>query len=303
MGEHRRDVRAAGDRLDADDAAVGARGPVRAARAGRGACAATTAWVKQTSPTTRPPRLDGDPRPPRAVGDAAAPAVELAARRGRRPARRRPLAVGLVARGHERGDPRDVARPGRRTATSAGSVTRPAPRRAGAVAAVVERPRHRGDDQRADARVAEHGEPVAHDVRRAAQRHGVDQLAGQRGGRLVLAPVEVEVLHLAARRPRSRSAARAGCRSSASASPSRRRRAPGTGASRRARRRGRRSPASTRSGRCRSRRTTLPSPARAKPSSSSGRNSATCSGENSVGIQPSAISAVSVVFFGPIAAM
>ena len=47
----------------------------------------------------------------------------------------------------------------------------------------------------------------------------------------------------------------------------------------------------------------LPPPARAKPSSSSGRNSATCSGEKSVGIQPSAISAVSVVFFGPIAAM
>ena len=46
----------------------------------------------------------------------------------------------------------------------------------------------------------------------------------------------------------------------------------------------------------------LPLPARAKPSSSSGRNSPTCSGENSVGIQPSAISAASVVFFGPIAA-
>ena len=43
----------------------------------------------------------------------------------------------------------------------------------------------------------------------------------------------------------------------------------------------------------------LPPPARAKPSSSSGRNSPTCSGENSVGIQPSAISAASVVFFGP----
>ena len=47
----------------------------------------------------------------------------------------------------------------------------------------------------------------------------------------------------------------------------------------------------------------FPPPARAKPSSSSGRNSATCSGEKSVGSQPSAISAVSVVFFGPIAAM
>ena len=35
----------------------------------------------------------------------------------------------------------------------------------------------------------------------------------------------------------------------------------------------------------------LPPPARAKPSSSSGRNSPTCSGENSVGSQPSAISA------------
>ena len=47
----------------------------------------------------------------------------------------------------------------------------------------------------------------------------------------------------------------------------------------------------------------LPLPARSNPSSSSGRNAATCSGENSVGIQPSAISAVSAVFFGPIAAM
>ena len=47
----------------------------------------------------------------------------------------------------------------------------------------------------------------------------------------------------------------------------------------------------------------LPLPARAAPSSSSVRNSATCSGEKNVGSQPSAISPVSVVFFGPIAAI
>ena len=46
----------------------------------------------------------------------------------------------------------------------------------------------------------------------------------------------------------------------------------------------------------------LPPPARAKPASSSGLNSATWAGENSVGIQPSAISAVSSVLRGPIAA-
>jgi hypothetical protein len=43
-------------------------------------------------------------------------------------------------------------------------------------------------------------------------------------------------------------------------------------------------------------------PARAAPSSRCVRNSATCSGANSVGIQPSAISPASAVFFGPIAA-
>jgi hypothetical protein len=43
-------------------------------------------------------------------------------------------------------------------------------------------------------------------------------------------------------------------------------------------------------------------PARAAPSSSSGRNSPTCSGEKSVGIQPSATSPASLVLFGPIAA-
>ena len=47
----------------------------------------------------------------------------------------------------------------------------------------------------------------------------------------------------------------------------------------------------------------LPPPARAAPSSSSARNSPTCSGEKKVGSQPSAISPVSWVFFGPIAAM
>ena len=43
-------------------------------------------------------------------------------------------------------------------------------------------------------------------------------------------------------------------------------------------------------------------PARDAPSSSSGRTSETCSGEKNTGIQPSAISPASVVFFGPIAA-
>ena len=44
-------------------------------------------------------------------------------------------------------------------------------------------------------------------------------------------------------------------------------------------------------------------PARLAPSSSSSLNSPTCSGEKKVGIQPSAISPVSCVFLGPIAAM
>jgi hypothetical protein len=44
-------------------------------------------------------------------------------------------------------------------------------------------------------------------------------------------------------------------------------------------------------------------PARAAPSSSSSRESPTCSGEKKIGSQPSAISPVSCVFFGPIEAM
>ena len=43
-------------------------------------------------------------------------------------------------------------------------------------------------------------------------------------------------------------------------------------------------------------------PARVAPSSSSDRKSETYSGEKKVGIQPSAISPASAVFFGPIAA-
>jgi hypothetical protein len=43
-------------------------------------------------------------------------------------------------------------------------------------------------------------------------------------------------------------------------------------------------------------------PAFAAPSSSDERKSGRCSGETSVGIQPSAISPASAVFFGPIAA-
>ena len=42
--------------------------------------------------------------------------------------------------------------------------------------------------------------------------------------------------------------------------------------------------------------------ARAAPSSSSSRDSPTCSGEKKVGSQPSAISPHSAVFFGPVAA-
>ena len=44
-------------------------------------------------------------------------------------------------------------------------------------------------------------------------------------------------------------------------------------------------------------------PARAAPSSSSSRDPSTCSGEKKIGSQPSAISPVSCVFFGPIEAM
>ena len=43
-------------------------------------------------------------------------------------------------------------------------------------------------------------------------------------------------------------------------------------------------------------------PERSAPSCSSGRSSETCSGVNSVGIQPSAISPARAVFLGPIAA-
>ena len=95
--------------------------------------------------------------------------------------------------------------------------------------AVVERPRHRGDHQRADAGVAVHREPLAHAVGRPAQRDRVDQLLGQRRGGLVALALEVEVLHLAGRRPRTRSGARARCRSSCRATPCRRRTAPRTG--------------------------------------------------------------------------
>jgi hypothetical protein len=44
-------------------------------------------------------------------------------------------------------------------------------------------------------------------------------------------------------------------------------------------------------------------PAFCAPSSSSGRNSWTCSGEKKIGSQPSAISPVSATFLGPMAAM
>jgi hypothetical protein len=47
----------------------------------------------------------------------------------------------------------------------------------------------------------------------------------------------------------------------------------------------------------------LPPAARSTPICSSSRMTLTCSGEKSVGMTPSAISAVSCVFFGPIAAM
>src|SRR3954454_6371787 len=58
----------------------------------------------------------------------------------------------------------------------------------------------RRDPERADACVAVDGEPLAHVVGRPAQRHGVDELVGHRGGRLVALAVEVEVLDLLRRR-------------------------------------------------------------------------------------------------------
>src|SRR4051812_20099514 len=62
--------------------------------------------------------------------------------------------------------------------------------------AVVLRAGDRRDPERADARVAVDGEPLAHVVGRPAERHGVDQLVRHRRGRLVALAVEVEVLDL-----------------------------------------------------------------------------------------------------------
>src|SRR4051794_22000064 len=59
---------------------------------------------------------------------------------------------------------------------------------------VVLRSGDRRDPERPDPRVAVDGEPLAHVVGRPAQRHGVDELVGHRGGRLVALAVEVEVL-------------------------------------------------------------------------------------------------------------
>ena len=95
--------------------------------------------------------------------------------------------------------------------------------------AVLRGPRHRRDAQRPDAGVAVDGEPLAHVVRRAAERDDVDQLVGQRRAAPPRACRRGRGPGPRARRPRSRSAARAGCRSSACASPSRRRRARGSG--------------------------------------------------------------------------
>ena len=67
---------------------------------------------------------------------------------------------------------------------------------------------------------------------RAAQRHQVDELVGQRRGGLLLLARPGRGPGPPWRRPRSRSAAPGGCRSSACASPCRRCRARGPGASR-----------------------------------------------------------------------
>ena len=162
--------------------------------------------------------------------------------------------------------------------------------------------RDRGDDEGAHARVAIDREPVAHLVERprrsppcrsarpAAPRRPRPSCRPGRGPAPSAPP------------PRTRSGARARCRSSSRASPSRPRRArAGAAPSRgrgRCRRRCKRSPTGAMSNEpFRSR------PARAAPSWSSSRDSPTCSGEKKIGIQPSAISPVSCMFLGPIAAM
>ena len=117
-----------------------------------------------------PPRLDRH--------DVAAldqPASRAPASGTRAPGRRR-----------RRGRPRRLTPPAR-------------PRRRSCVAPLLERPRHRRDDQRADARVAEHPQPLAH-ARRADRTASTVSISssGQRRHRLLALALQVEVLHLRA---------------------------------------------------------------------------------------------------------
>ena len=172
---------------------------------------------------------------------------------------------------------------GARSTRSAGRLIPPARPRWRSCARRSSKPvGHGRHDQRADARVREDPEPVAHDVGRPAQRDGVDQGVGQRGGGLVAAPARGSGPAPRGRRPRTRSPTRGGCRSSSRASPSR-----PTYSARKGRSTSRAAAQVLVDDHVHGRRDVEAlggrAAARAKPSSSSGRNAATCSGEKRIG--------------------
>ena len=220
--EHGRDVRAAGDRLEPPACPSG---PL------------DDRLGEADEPDDAAAGLDRDARPPRAVGDPPAPALELAARaaaapsraapsRGRSRRRRRSARRSRARRRGAAGRERQVARAG---------SSRQLGDRAQLGEPVRERPGHRGDHQRADAR--RRGTPRAARARRRAARRARPRRSARRAARPRPRPCGPRGRGPGprARRPRTRSAGRAGCRSSACASPCRRRRARGSGASRRAR--------------------------------------------------------------------
>ena len=233
MREHGGDVRAAGDRLDGQHALA-----LRAGRAGAGSVRCTTAWVKQTSPTMRSAgstatRVHHEPS-----------VIRPRQRSSSRPGGGGSQPAGAQARYVSSHAATSAAMPGTspldgRAHGQVGGQRHPASSATYLQlrAALLERPGHRRDDQRPDARVAEHREALAHDV--AAARTARRRRSARPAARRPPPPCGPRGRGPAprARRPRSRSAGRARCRSSARASPCRRRRARGTGASRRARRR------------------------------------------------------------------
>ncbi len=155
------------------------------------------------------------------------------------------------------------------------------------------------DPERADAGVAVDGEALADDVGRAAQRDGVDERVGDRGHRLLALAFEVEVLDLL----------RLGLVAVAldelvvevllarahAADVQGDERAHGVA-------RGLEVVGDAQADGGRDVEVLERFAGALGALLSSGRSSETCSGENSVGIQPSAISPASAVFLGPIAA-